>query len=377
MSMPNLTFVLPHWLYWLILILLPLTVMGLLSLRRGSATTEVASKAIAYFLLLSGGFVGCHRFYLSSLKGLLYVPLFVGILLCNIEGRTAREHFSLANNTVISEAFKVDRFIKQLSQGRDGAEQRLASAERQLSGARNRRVEAEQEQQNWDDYTQLLAAMILIMLAIDACLIPRLCRTYRSQHPFSASKAPLIAGDALQAIAPLKAKQKPEIHTRITDLIDAINEFFGHFVAYWSLIAVFFYYYEVIARYLFNSPTNWAHESMFLMFGMQYLLAGGYVLRNNGHVRVDVLYANFSARAKAWVDLVTSLFFFIFACTLLWTGWTFFMDSFEVREVSFTEWGVQYWPVKFALPLGAALILLQGLAGLVKDLLLLQQSGAR
>ena len=45
------------------------------------------------------------------------------------------------------------------------------------------------------------------------------------------------------------------------------------------------------------------------------------------------------------------------------------MDSFSVREVSFTEWGIQYWPVKFALPLGAALILLQGFAWLGKDLL--------
>ena len=53
-------------------------------------------------------------------------------------------------------------------------------------------------------------------------------------------------------------------------------------MAYWSIVAVFVYYYEVISRYVFNSPTNWAHESMFLMFGMQYLIAGGFVLAITG-----------------------------------------------------------------------------------------------
>ncbi|MEH6470663.1 MAG: TRAP transporter small permease subunit [Halopseudomonas sp.] len=374
--MPSLTFVLPHWLYWLILMLLPLAAMALLRLTRGKAQTEQASKPIAYFLLLTGGFVGCHRFYLKSLKGLLYAPLFIGILLCNIEGRSARDQFSLASNEVMSAEFKVERFQQQLDQGREGAQQRLTKANNRLTGAADSLRIAVQQQQRWDGYTKILAALIVLMLAVDGCLIPRLCRAYCRQHPLSAMKPPLIACEEIQTAKPA-SRNKPEIHTRFTDLVEAVNEFCGHFVAYWSLIAVFFYYYEVVARYLFNSPTNWAHESMFLMFGMQYLLAGGYVLRNNGHVRVDVFYANFSARTKAWVDIFTSVFFFIFACTLLWTGWTFFMDSFEVREVSFTEWGIQYWPVKFALPLGAALLLLQGFAWLVKDLLLLQRSGER
>jgi TRAP-type mannitol/chloroaromatic compound transport system permease small subunit len=137
-------------------------------------------------------------------------------------------------------------------------------------------------------------------------------------------------------------------------------------VSSWSVIAVFVYYYEVVARYLFNSPTNWAHESMFLMFGMQYLMSGGFCLRENAHVRVDVIYTHLPKRAQAIVDLITSIFF-IFVVTLLVTGWIFFHDASSVQEVSFTEWGIPYWPVKFALPLGAALLLLQGVAQLVKD----------
>jgi TRAP-type mannitol/chloroaromatic compound transport system permease small subunit len=147
-------------------------------------------------------------------------------------------------------------------------------------------------------------------------------------------------------------------------------------VAYWSVIAVFVYYYEVLARYIFNSPTNWAHEGMFLMFGMQYLLSGAYAYLTDSHVRVDVFYTRLSPRGKALADLLTSVFFFIFAVTLLGTGWIFMMDSIDVGEVSFTEWAIQYWPVKITIALGAVLIILQGVAKLVDDIAILATARA-
>src|SRR3546814_11636194 len=92
------------------------------------------------------------------------------------------------------------------------------------------------------------------------------------------------------------------LQTPLTRAIGAVNGFAGHYVAYWSVLAVAAYYFEVVARYIFNSPTNWVHESMFLMFGMQYLLSGGYCLREDSHVRVDVIYERFSERTKAIID---------------------------------------------------------------------------
>ena len=53
------------------------------------------------------------------------------------------------------------------------------------------------------------------------------------------------------------------LHTRVTDALERLNVRAGEFVAYWAIISVFVYYYEVVARYVFNSPTNWVHESMF------------------------------------------------------------------------------------------------------------------
>ena len=97
------------------------------------------------------------------------------------------------------------------------------------------------------------------------------------------------------------------------------------------MIAVFGYYYEVMARFVFNSPTNWLHESMFLMFGMQYMLCGAFAYKEDQHVRVDVFYAKFSPRGKAIADIFTSVFFFIFTVTLLWTTIRFAMDSVSRR----------------------------------------------
>jgi TRAP-type mannitol/chloroaromatic compound transport system permease small subunit len=71
------------------------------------------------------------------------------------------------------------------------------------------------------------------------------------------------------------------------------------------------------------------------------------------------------------VDILTSVFFFLFCGALLWTGWVFTMDSIEVWEVSFTEWAIQYWPVKSTMAIGALLILLQGLSKLAKDIRIL------
>ncbi len=161
------------------------------------------------------------------------------------------------------------------------------------------------------------------------------------------------------------------MRSKITDTIDKVNDFTGEFVAYWSVLAVFVYYYEVIARYVFNSPTNWAHESMFLMFGMQYLLSGALALREDSHVRVDIIYLLFPDRTKAVINILTSLFFFIFTGALVWSGVIFAMDSVSVWEVSFTEWAIQYWPVKITIALGGLLLLLQGLALLMKDILYL------
>ena len=374
--MPNLTFVLPHWLYWLGLIVFPLVAMALLKARARKAAHPSLSLPVAWFLLLTGGFVGLHRFYLRSLLGWVFVPLFIAILLFNVEGREARNAVSRTSNEISSASFLLERAQhKAVEEGIDNRDE-INREQQALETARRAEVQARARAAKWSNLSAGAAALIALLLLVDACLLPRLlrrCIELEKSRP-RADKLINVSCDVdIEAEVDGRhyANHTKGIHTRFVDAVDHINEFTGKLVAYWSIIAVFVYYYEVMARYVFNSPTNWAHESMFLMFGMQYLLAGGYVLRNNGHVRVDVFYMNFSPLLKAKTDIATSVFFFLFTGVLAWTGWLFFMDAFSVGEVSFTEWAIQYWPVKFAIPLGATLLLLQGLAWLIKDILLL------
>lgn len=177
--------------------------------------------------------------------------------------------------------------------------------------------------------------------------------------------------------ADLLATEDPALHVEngFTRVLDKLSTWSGIFVAFWTVNAVVAYFYEVIMRYVFNQPTIWVHESCFLLFGMQYLLAGAYTLLTGGHVRVDVLYIKLPPRGRVGMDIFTSVFFFIFAIALLGTSWGFFMSSYGMGETTVETWGIQYWPVKGMMVLGAVLLLLAGISKLAKDIVLFQRMG--
>lgn len=167
------------------------------------------------------------------------------------------------------------------------------------------------------------------------------------------------------------AEEDPALHApgnRITRILDWISEQSGVFVALWTVNAVCAYFYEVISRYLFDAPTIWVHQASYLLFGMQYLLAGGFALLHGDHVRVDVVYIKLPRRAQVGMDIFTSVFFFIFAIALIGTSWRFFSDSFSMLEVTDETWRIQYYPVKAMMVLGAFILALAGLSKLVKDI---------
>lgn len=93
---------------------------------------------------------------------------------------------------------------------------------------------------------------------------------------------------------------------RLTRALDWLSDQSGIFVALWTVNAVCAYFFEVVARYIFNAPTIWVHQASFLMFGMQYLLAGAFAYLHGDHVRVDVLYVKLPKRGQAGADVFTS-----------------------------------------------------------------------
>ena len=372
--MPNLSFVLPHWLYWSGLVVFPLAAMYLVRRQRAAAPPAEAMLSIAYLLLLTSGFVGIHRLYLRSKLGFAYVPLFAGILYGNARGREARNVVSDLRNELAGADFLLERAQKAVEKGADGAAAKLAEAQQALVTAQEQMADSVAAFEQWGTFSAALAAVILAFMLVDAFLLPRLTRRAAA---LDREKGVIHADVVVDGIPDLVGTQYAEAKPRpaISRHIDRLNGWVGHFIAFWAIIAVYVYYYEVLARYVFNSPTNWAHESMFLMFGMQYLLAGAFAYREDAHVRVDVIYEYFSERTKIITDIITSVFFFIFTVTLLWTGWIFLSDSIAVLEVSFTEWAIQYWPVKAAIFVGALLIILQGISKLATDIAALAHRG--
>jgi TRAP-type mannitol/chloroaromatic compound transport system permease small subunit len=374
--MPNLNFVLPHWLYWGALIVFPLVAMYLVERQRRRGAPQQASLFVAYLFLVTGGLWGLHRFYLRSLWGFIYLPLFLAVLFVNDGIRDRLEDLSRTRAAYESAHSQTNRI--RPNQGvtlSPEAEQRLKAAETREAEARSAFAAADDALGRERLISQIIAGVIALLLLIDAALLPGLLRRVRERealNPVTVGVDPPVAD-----IPPAGTQEDPTLglHTRFTDAIEWVNIKVGEFVAYWAVLAVFAYYYEVLGRYVFNSPTNWVHESMFLMFGMQYMLSGAYAYREDQHVRVDVFYTHFSRRGKAIADIITSVFFFIFILTMLWTGWRFASDAINNAELSFTEWQVQYWPVKLTIPIGAALLALQGLSRLIKDINIVIQEG--
>ncbi len=282
--------------------------------------------------------------------------------------------------------------------------ERIATAEADLATAGPFAEVAGDERAFWANVARFAFYAILALLVVDAVLIPGLVRRADALAAREAPEVSLIDAETAEKAAQIDPDARKADHEWAENWIDRLSLFAGEFVSYWAVIAVFVYYFEVISRYVFNSPTSWAHESMYLMFGMQYLIAGSYAMLTESHVRVDIFYAPLTRPKKAWVDLLTSVFFFIFAGTLLVTSYIFAMDAVAVPsgnsivsdwargevgfgemlgglslrdwtdpairwgEISFNEWEVPLWPMKWMMFVGGVLLVLQGVSKISKDI---------
>ena len=106
--MPHITFVLPHWLYWGGLILVPFFAMYIVRKQRGKEVDGIMSKRIAYLLWLCGGFIGLHRFYVRNLLGFVYIPIFIALLMFNVQFRNSVEAISDAKNAISIAEFEAE-----------------------------------------------------------------------------------------------------------------------------------------------------------------------------------------------------------------------------------------------------------------------------
>jgi TRAP-type mannitol/chloroaromatic compound transport system permease small subunit len=153
---------------------------------------------------------------------------------------------------------------------------------------------------------------------------------------------------------------------RTAHLIDTANEWIGRAVAWLVLAMVLLVGYDVAMRYLFSRGSVALQELEWHLFAMVFLLGAAYTLKHDAHVRVDVLYHSrwMTPRRRAWVNLVGSLALLVPFCLLVITSsWPFVVDAYIHGEGSPDPGGLPHrWLLKACIPLGFALVLLQGVA---------------
>lgn len=125
---------------------------------------------------------------------------------------------------------------------------------------------------------------------------------------------------------------------------------------------------DVVLRYFFQSPTIWARELVALLFGPFWLLTGAYLLSTDEHVRMDLLFHNFSRRKKAVFDLFTFTLFFFYIGSMGFYAWKDWWSCYTMAEHSRSVWGPVLWPFKLGIPVGICLLLIAALAKYIRDL---------
>jgi TRAP-type mannitol/chloroaromatic compound transport system permease small subunit len=149
--------------------------------------------------------------------------------------------------------------------------------------------------------------------------------------------------------------------------IVSVNRRVGRAVTWLILLAVLISATKATVRKLFNVSSNAWLELQWYLFGAVFMLASGYTLLKNEHVRVDVLASRFSRRTQLWIEIFGVLFFLLPACSLImWLSWPYFMDSLINNEQSSNAGGLIRWPAKLILPVGFALLVAAGVSHLIK-----------
>ncbi len=150
-------------------------------------------------------------------------------------------------------------------------------------------------------------------------------------------------------------------------VIDKLSEWLGVIASWLVLFACLVSAGNATIRYLISNSSNAWLELQWYMFAGMVLLGAAYTLRVNEHVRVDLIYGMVSDRTRHWIDLLGGAVFLMPMClVMIWFTWPWFVQSWTLNEASNNAGGLIRWPVILLLPVGFTLILLQGIAEMIK-----------
>jgi TRAP-type mannitol/chloroaromatic compound transport system permease small subunit len=155
--------------------------------------------------------------------------------------------------------------------------------------------------------------------------------------------------------------------------IDKLNERVGLLAVWAVFVSCMVSAGNAAIRYAFDSSSNAWLELQWYLFAVTVMFGASYVLKLNEHVRVDVLYGRRSGMTKAKIDLFGMIFFLMPGALLMaWMSWPWFLDSYMQNEMSSNAGGLARWPIKLTMPVGFALLCLQGLSEIIKRIAFLK-----
>jgi TRAP-type mannitol/chloroaromatic compound transport system permease small subunit len=153
----------------------------------------------------------------------------------------------------------------------------------------------------------------------------------------------------------------------ISRAIDGLNDRIAAVVAWGLLAAVLVCAANALIRYSLNASSNAWLEIQWYLFAAVFLLAAPHTLRRDEHVRIDVIVGRFSRRTQVWIDLFGFFLFLLpICCVILYYGIPFGLESVRSAEMSSNSGGLIVWPAKILVPIGFALMILQGLSEIIK-----------
>lgn len=156
----------------------------------------------------------------------------------------------------------------------------------------------------------------------------------------------------------------------VLELIDKINEYIGRAVATVALVFAFIIIYDVFMRYVLHQPTRWGFDVSKQLYGFYFIMLGAYALKHQAHVRVDLLINTFSPFIRKITELAGYvIFFFPFSWVFLTRSYEFALRSLNQGETTYGAVQLPVYPLKIAMVVAAALLLLQGIAEVIKILL--------
>jgi len=160
---------------------------------------------------------------------------------------------------------------------------------------------------------------------------------------------------------------------KFSNAVDWLNRQIGKYAIWLILASTVISGVNALVRKIFNTSSNAFLEVQWYLFAAAFLLAAGYTLLNNEHVKIDVIYSKFSRTKQIWIDIIGFTFFLTPVClAVLWYSMPFFLKGYHSGEMSNNAGGLIRWPVYALMPLGFTLLMLQGWSELIKRFAFLQ-----